>query len=83
MGIFMGAQSMRHNSTAHNDSTDSQQGSGSPCCGNSKEGLHFRIALILTRHLYFEGKATKAYVANKGYAMRKVYSLSFNPIIVL
>ena len=74
----MGAQSMRHNSTAHDDSTDSQLDSGSPCYGDSKEALHSRIALIFTRHFYFEGKATKA---NKGSAMRKVYSLSFNPII--
>ena len=66
MGIFMGAQSMRHNSTARDDSTDSQLDSGSPCYGDSKEALYLRIALIFTRHFYFEGKATKAYVANKG-----------------
>ena len=66
MGIFMGAQSMHHNSTARDDSMDSQLDSGSPCYGNSKEALHLRIALIFTRHFYFEGKATKAYVANKG-----------------
>ena len=66
MGIFMGAQSMRDNSTARDDSTDSQLDSGSPCYGDSKEGLHLRIALIFTRHFYFEGKASKACVANKG-----------------
>ena len=65
MGIFMGAQSMRHNSTARDDSMDSQLDSGSPCYGDSKEGLHLRIALIFMRH-YFEGKASKAYIANKG-----------------
>ena len=26
----------------------------------------WRIALMFTRHFYFEGKATKTYVANKG-----------------
>ena len=40
MGIFMGAQSMRYNSTARDDGTDSQLDSGSPCYGDSKEGLH-------------------------------------------
>ena len=54
MGIFMGTQSMRHNSTAHDNSTDSQLDYGSPCYG---EGLHLRIALTFTRHFYFEGKA--------------------------
>ena len=62
----MGTQSMRHNSTAHDDSTDSQLDSGGPCYGDSKEGLHLRIALIFTCHFYFEGKASKSYVANKG-----------------
>ena len=62
----MGAQSMRHNLTTRDDITDSQLDSGSPCYGDSKEGLHLRIALIFTRHFYFEGKATKAYVAHKG-----------------
>ena len=57
---------MCHNSTARDDSTDSQLDSGSPCYGDSKEGLHLKIALIFTRHFYFEGKATKAYVADKG-----------------
>ena len=66
MGIFMGAQSMRYISTARDDSTDSQLDSGSSCYGDSKEGLHLRIALIFTRHFYFEGKATKANVTNKG-----------------
>ena len=56
----MGAQSMRHNSTARDDSTDSQLDSGNPCYGNSKEDLHLRIALIFMHHFYFEGKATKA-----------------------
>ena len=40
MGIFMGAQSMRYNSKARDDGTDSQLDSGSPCYGDSKEGLH-------------------------------------------
>ena len=65
MGIFMDAQSMRHNSTARDDSMDSQLDYGSLCYGDSKEGLHLKIALIFTRHFYFEGKATKVYVANK------------------
>ena len=42
MGIFMGAQSMCDNSTARDDSTDSQLDSGSPCYGDSKEGLHLK-----------------------------------------
>ena len=66
MGIFMGAQSMHCNSTALDDSTDLQLDSGSLYYGDSKEGLHLRIALIFTCHSYFEGKATKAYVANNG-----------------
>ena len=53
----MGAQSMCHNSTALDNGTDSQLDSCSPCNGDSKEGLHLRIALIFTRHFYFEGKA--------------------------
>jgi len=64
MGIFMGAQSMRNNSTAHDDSTDLQLDSGSPCYDDSKEGLHLKIAFIFTHHFHFKGKATKAYVAN-------------------
>ena len=47
--------------------------------GDSKEGLHLRIALTFTRHFYFEGKAAKVYVANKGYDLQKIFSLSFNP----
>ena len=66
MGIFMGAQSMHHNSTARDDSMDSQLDSGSPCNGDSKEGLHLRIALVFTCHFYFEGKSTKAYIADNG-----------------
>ena len=48
----MGAQSMRYISTARDDSMDSQLDSGSPFYGDSKEGLHLRIALIFTRHFY-------------------------------
>ena len=57
---------MRDNSTVCDNSTDSQLDSGSPSYGDSKEGLHLRIAFKFTRHFYFEGKATKAYVADKG-----------------
>ena len=63
MGIFMGAQSMHDNLTARDNSTDSQLYSGSSCYGDSKEGLHLRIALIFMCHFYFEEKVTKAYVA--------------------
>ena len=59
MGIFMGAQSMRHNSTTRDDSTDSQLDSGSPCYGDSKEALHLRIALIFTRHFTLKKKLQK------------------------
>ena len=57
---------MCDNSTARDTSTDSQLDSGCPCYGDSKEGLHLKITLIFTCHFYFEGKARKAYVANKG-----------------
>ena len=59
MGIFMGAQSMRDNSTARVNSTDSKLDSGSPSYGDSKEGLHIRIALIFMRHLYLKEKLKK------------------------
>ena len=62
----MGAQSMRPNLIARDDSTDLHLDSDSPCYGDLKKGLHLRIALILTHHFYFEGKATKAHVANEG-----------------
>ena len=77
MGIFMGAQSIHDNSTACDDSTDSQLDFGSPCYGDSKEGLHFRIALIFTHHFYFEGKATKAYMLLKKDMPDEKPSLSF------
>ena len=43
----MGAQSMRYISTARDDSTDSQLDSGSPCYGDSKEGLHLRYSRVI------------------------------------
>ena len=55
----MGAQSMYGNSTACDDSMDSPLDSGSPCNGNSKEGLHLRIALIFMRHFYLKEKLQK------------------------
>ena len=66
MGIFMGAQSIYHNSTKSDDTADLQLDSDSPCIGNSKEGLHSRIALIFMHHFYFKGIATKACVADNG-----------------
>ena len=53
---------MRDNTTAREDSPDSQLDLGSPCSGDWKRGLHLKIALIFTRHFYFKGIATKAYV---------------------
>ena len=55
----MDAQSMRYNSTARDNSTDSQLDFGSPCYGDSKESLHLRITVIFTHHFYFEGKLQK------------------------
>ena len=54
---------MCDNATPCEDSPNLQLDLGSPCIGNSKEGLHLRIALIFTRHFYFR-IATKAYVAD-------------------
>ena len=80
MGIFMGAQSMRHNSTASNDSTDLLLDSGSPCIGNSKEGLYLKIALIFMRHFYFKGIATKAYVADTGISYAESLLFAFSSL---
>ena len=57
---------MRNNTAAREDSPDSQLDLGSPCIGDSKKGLHLKIALIFTHHFYFKGIATKAYVADYG-----------------
>ena len=57
---------MRNNTAAREDSPDSQLDLGSPCIGDSKKGLHLKIALIFTRHFYFKGIATKAYVMIMG-----------------
>ena len=57
---------MRDNTAAREDSPDSQLDLGSPCMGDSKKGLHLKIALIFTRHFYFKGIATKVYVADYG-----------------
>ena len=46
---------MRDNTTAREDSPDSQLDLGSPCIGDSKKGLHLKIALIFTCHFYFKG----------------------------
>ena len=58
MGFSMGAQSIRDDSTARDANTDSQLDSGSPCNGDSKEGLYLRIALIFMHHFNFKGKST-------------------------
>ena len=57
---------MRDNTAPREDSPDSQPDLGSPCIGDSKKGLHLKIALIFTRHFYFKGIATKAYVTDYG-----------------
>ena len=54
---------MRDNTAACEDSPDLQLDLGNPCIGDSKEGLHLRIA---SRHFYFKGIATKAYVVDYG-----------------
>ena len=60
---------MHDNTAAREDSPDSQLDLGNPCISDSKKGLAIRkrgIALIFTRHIYFKGIATKAYVADYG-----------------
>ena len=66
---------MRDNTAAREDSPDSQLDLGSPCISDSNKGLHLKIALIFTRHFYFKGIATKAYVAD--YGISHVESLRF------
>ena len=68
---------MRDNTAAREDSQDSQLDLGSPCIGDSKKGLHLKIALIFTRHFYFKGIATKAYVADYGISHAKSLRFAF------
>ena len=68
---------MRDNTAAREDNPDSQLDLGSPCIGDSKRGLHLRIALIFMRHFCFKGIATKAYVADYGISHRKVFASPF------
>ena len=62
----MGAQSMHDNSTAHDVVRIHNWILVALVVAIQMGAYTWKIALIFTRHFYFEGKASKAYVANKG-----------------
>ena len=57
---------------SNTNSPDLQLDLGTPCIGDSKKGLHLRIALTFTRVI-----ATKAYVADYGISHAKSLRFTF------